>query len=312
MNANQRRIEASPIVQGVAEEISYRFDTTRWGGSPASPTIILLDGAGIDVTAEVTSGGTTTDGNDIETPAILNLTKGVYKLLIQFISGGNKVEAWSDLWAQDIGTTTTPPHGYCTVEALKHDLDIDQGDMKDDAKLIGVILAVSQSIESNPIRNLGGTGRRFYLATETRTFEAYSPHTVRIDDLRAITSLMTDDTGNRTYPTTWASTDYDMWPDNAAQDDQPYTRIVTTPNGLYSFPSYSQGVKIVGQFGYSSSTPPLIEAACRLQCERLFKRKDAPFGVAGSAEMGQLMVLPKLDPDVAGMIAPFRRNKRWV
>jgi hypothetical protein len=44
---------------------------------------------------------------------------------------------------------------------------------------------------------------------------------------------------------------------------------------------------------------------------RLYKRKDAPFGVVGStsAEMGQLMVIPKLDPDVKFLLDAYK--KQW-
>lgn len=45
--------------------------------------------------------------------------------------------------------------------------------------------------------------------------------------------------------------------------------------------------------------PGPVELACLIQASRWFKRKDAPFGIAGSPELGsELRLLSKLDPDV--------------
>ena len=52
--------------------------------------------------------------------------------------------------------------------------------------------------------------------------------------------------------------------------------------------------------------PLTIASACRLQAARLAKRRDAPFGIAGSAEFGsELRLLSSLDPDVRILCAPF-------
>jgi hypothetical protein len=50
---------------------------------------------------------------------------------------------------------------------------------------------------------------------------------------------------------------------------------------------------------------PIVAEACLIQAARIFRRKDAIFGVTGSAEMGQQLVIPKLDPDVALMLDGF-------
>lgn len=48
-----------------------------------------------------------------------------------------------------------------------------------------------------------------------------------------------------------------------------------------------------------SPVPKPVSIATKLQASRWYKRRDAPFGVAGSPELGsELRLLPKLDPDV--------------
>ena len=130
-----------------------------------------------------------------------------------------------------------------------------------------------------------------------------------VEDLLTVTTLKTDADGDRTYESTWATTDYDLEPYNAprASPARPYTRIVTAPNGVYTFPSIRKGIEIAGSWGFLATTPPAVKEACLLQCVRLFMRKDTPFGVTGSAEMGHLSVIPKLDPDVKLLLDPFKK-----
>ena len=157
--------------------------------------------------------------------------------------------------------------------------------------------------------NDGYCGRRFYPVTETNHFTRTTPYIVLVEDLLTVTTLKTDADGDRTYESTWAATDYDLEPYNAARlsPARPYTRIVTAPNGVHTFPNMRRGIEIAGSWGFSATTPPAVKEACLLQCERLFLRKDTPFGVTGSAEMGHMTVIPKLDPDVKLLLDPFKK-----
>ena len=193
-----------------------------------------------------------------------------------------------------------PTNGYCTLAELCTFARV--SGTADDDMLVAAINAVSRWIDEY-------TGRRFWKdgADTTRYYTAEFADLLFIDDLSAaLTALYTDEDGDRTYERTWAATDYDLQPDNAAADGKPYTQIATTPDGNYSFPSGAKGVKITGKFGWPS-VPTMIKQATLTQAERVFKRRDAPFGVVGSAEMGQIAVVPKLDPDVQAMIVPFIR-----
>jgi hypothetical protein len=196
----------------------------------------------------------------------------------------------------------TITNGYCTLVDLKARLGIPASDTSDDSALESVITAVSRWIDKQ-------TRRRFYTTTsdETRYYTAVDPDLlVPGDDIVSITTLATDDNGDRVYETTWGSADYDLEPYNAAVDGEPYQRISIAPNGNCSFPTTRKGVKIVGKFGYAS-IPAAITEACILASEKYWKRsREAPLGLAGSPEIGQVVV-PAKDRAIFDLLQPFEK-----
>ena len=175
------------------------------------------------------------------------------------------------------------------------------GDYFDDDTLENVIMAASRHIDDL-------THRWFYSDTQTRYYTPELPDLLYVDDLLTVTTLKTDEDGDGTYETTWtATTHYNLLPYNASTDGKPYTMIERAYNGSYSFPLLKRSVQLVGSFGYSATTPQAINEACLLMAARLFKRKDAPFGVIGSPDVGELRNIRIDDPDVARLLPPFVR-----
>lgn len=194
-------------------------------------------------------------------------------------------------------------NGYTTLAALKARASIE--DTRDDLTLETIITAVSRMIDNY-------CGRRFYAATETRYYTARDPYCLLVDDLLSVSALVTDEDGDRTYETTWASTDYDLYPDNAALEAQPepFWKILVAPEGNYTFPvGVRRGVKVTGSWGFASSTPPVVGEACLLQAARIFARREAPMGVLGAGEAGGTVRIAwsGLDPDVRRLLDPLRR-----
>jgi uncharacterized phiE125 gp8 family phage protein len=186
---------------------------------------------------------------------------------------------------------------YTTVVTLKARMGI--ADSADDAILGACIAAASRHVEDY-------TGRVYYATTATKYYRAETEDVLFVDDLLSVSAMATDD-GNRTYPHTWSATDYDLEPDNST----PYQRIRIAPTGTKSWPiGLAKGVRIIGSWGYSTKAPSAIEEAVLLLASRLFKRKDAPFGVAGTVEAGTI-ALPRIDPDVRMLLEPFRRVEMW-
>jgi len=175
-------------------------------------------------------------------------------------------------------------------------------DPSDDDVLERCIQSASREIDNY-------TERRFYTVEETRYYTPKEWDVLFIDDLVSITSLKTDDDGDRVYEDTWAATDYDLMPFNAQLESipKPYTWIQVTPEGDYSFPTnVEKGVEITGAFGYSSTTPDPINQACVLRAIWLHKRKDAVFGVAGMSGMGSIVLRIEHDPDLKMLLDPFK------
>jgi len=194
-------------------------------------------------------------------------------------------------------------NGYCTLAEIRGEIGItDATDNTDDTRLERAVVAASRAIDNE-------CGRRFYLdsAATARYFTAKESDYLRVDDIGTATGLIvaTDSAGARTYADTWASTDYDAEPYNALADGWPITALQVTPQGSYSFPTLRKACKITAKWGWPS-VPADIKTAAMIEAIRLYKRKDAPFGIMGSMETG-LLTLPKLDPDVKLLIMPYRK-----
>lgn len=135
------------------------------------------------------------------------------------------------------------PNLYSTSAKIKNRLAIP--DTLDDAAILAALETVSREIDRY-------CGRRFYVEQRTRYYGAPSGGCLRVDDLLAVTTLKTDPNGARTYPDSWATTDYDLDPPNAPLESppEPYTRIHLVPLGTYRFPSGGRSIQITGKWGY--------------------------------------------------------------
>jgi hypothetical protein len=66
-------------------------------------------------------------------------------------------------------------------------------------------------------------------------------------------------------------------------------------------------LQVTAKFGWSA-VPVDVEEACLLKAASLFKRKDAPFGVAGFGEFGVVRI--RRDSDVGELLNPYVRYAR--
>lgn len=196
-------------------------------------------------------------------------------------------------------------NGYTTLAQLKAKL-LPEGATftTNDSMLENIVEAVSRWIDAY-------CGRIFYTtSSETRVYTPITATLVVTDDIATITSVKID-TGSRAYGTTLASTDYDTLPYNTAATVTPIMGLAITPNGTQRFyPAISKSVQIVGTFGVPAACTWLeqVREACEIQCARIYKRKDSPFGVTGTGALGQVSVLEGLDADVKALLDyPLRR-----
>lgn len=208
----------------------------------------------------------------------------------------------------------TITNGYVSSEELKAFVGI--YDAIDDATAEAVVSTVSRSIDDF-------TRRRFY-ADETASARIYRAHDatrLEIDDISSTSGLIvkTDDDDDGVYETTWAlDADFQLEPLNAPSKNLPYNELIVVGSKL--FPTNEQRtymlraralrarVQVTAKWGWASVPDPVVYA-CRLQCSRLFNRKNAPFGIADLASLngGGMQLRDRLDPDVELLLRPYRR-----
>lgn len=180
------------------------------------------------------------------------------------------------------------PNLYATVAELKASVAI--GDVADDNDIELALESASRMIDDY-------AGRHFYLEVGLTTRYYVSEHDlVIVDDVQA-GALVAFGTADTPYTADRVTT---MYPLNSAAEGRPYTQIRGSIRA-------GELVSVTGDHGWLA-VPPAIRQATRIQAARLFQRRNAPFGITGSPEMGQMRLLNRLDPDVEMLVAPFVRH----
>lgn len=205
---------------------------------------------------------------------------------------------------------------YCTDEELKDWLRI--GDAVDDTLLAVAITTASRNVDAYCGRQFGqiSTAADRYYTWDGATVDCRDA--LWIDDLYVTTDLVvaidTDGDGD-TDVTVVNGTDFDLWPYNAAADSVPWTRLVLrSANTAGRFNRYARGVKVTGRFGWAA-VPTAVKQATVILAAELFARRNAPFGVAGSPEIGsEMRLLAKVDPDAINALRRYVRGMPggWV
>ena len=199
---------------------------------------------------------------------------------------------------------------YISTEELAAYLRI--GDADDDVELALDISAASRAVD------VAAGGRQFGKTDglETRTYPVRWTQSIAmwiadIDDLMILDGLVVQ--ASTTILTAAqpgsgvTSGQYYLEPFNAAQLGRPYEGMNV---GFASIPPIGYGERIISvtaQWGWPK-VPDTIKLATRLQAARFAIRRQAPFGVAGSPQMGsELRLLAKADPDVEVAVRRYKR-----
>jgi hypothetical protein len=198
-------------------------------------------------------------------------------------------------------------NGYCTLAEFKA-CNVSSGntyptDTADDAVLEDIIEAASRFWD-------GETCRYFYKNSvdEIRYFKAMD-NEIKVGDLVSITTLETDD-GLRTYPYSWAATDYDLQPDNAVLNGRPYNKIIMSPITTQSMPNgIIKGVKITGVFGWPS-VPDIIKSATLMLSKAIADRRYGENTTSDTViTSGGVVISPQDVPGICWkMVSPFRKR----
>lgn len=189
---------------------------------------------------------------------------------------------------------------YVTTAELKAFRRI--SDSVDDTQLALAIAAASRAIDVYTNRQFGLVDEpeaRLYTAEWDRFRRRW---VIPIDDLMTVTGgTVTTDAGDISVY------NGDLRPFNATLDGIPYTSLVVSPDSAIQ-PTGTEGeVTFTATWGWTA-VPDAVTLATLLQANRIASRRDSPYGVAGSPDLGsELRLLERLDPDVAVSLNPFRR-----
>lgn len=195
-------------------------------------------------------------------------------------------------------------NGYCTVKEVQAQL----GDT--DGKLSVPLLEQAITATSRAIDKY--CGRRFWQdeTVKVRVYPSADPWSVAVDDISTATGLIvaTDTGHDGGYATVWDADGYQLEPLNADADGGAYAWTQVAAVGSLRFPCgrYAHrrrpAVQVTARFGWSAIPDDVNEAAI-LKAVSLFRRKDAPFGVAGFGDFGAVRI--RRDPDVEALLAPY-------
>jgi len=168
-------------------------------------------------------------------------------------------------------------------------------DFDDNTQLDLACTAASRAVDRACNRQFGLVASAEARTYSTRWDRRFGYYVVEHDDLMTTTGLaIVDDNG-----TAISTSDITKYPRNADKVGRPweyFTVATATPE-----------VTVTAKWGWTS-VPNAIGQATLIQASRFFKRRESPFGVAGSPDLGsELRLLAKVDPDVAVILGPYYR-----
>lgn len=188
---------------------------------------------------------------------------------------------------------------YASLATLKLHLGIDPTDTTRDDLLNQALSAASRSIDET-------CGRRFYLDASASA-RTYNPRgrvlrdgceeRLLVDDIGSMTGLVVETGAGGSFT---ATTDYETAPDNAIVRGRPITGMLLTAG---TWGAGTTRVRVTARWGWPTVPDGVVEAT-KIQASRLYKRKDSPEGVTGSAEWG-VVRLSRRDPDVWALIEHY-------
>lgn len=196
---------------------------------------------------------------------------------------------------------------YLTLDQLKSYIKDDT--LRDSDSLQDALDAAQQAINEACDRYFTQDA-----AVSARFFNPQNWYACAVDDISTTTGLLVAvDTGyDGTYAQSWTlNTDYFTEPLNpsASGITKPIRALHATLSNTYFpqlyYPYQRPTVKVTAKWGWAA-VPPAISQATKVLAAELYKLADAPLGVAGYGEYGQIRV--RENPKVRALIQPYMIN----
>lgn len=172
-------------------------------------------------------------------------------------------------------------------------------DDADDHWLALAVSAASRTLDRHCRRQFGRTDAVEERRYRIRYNRAQGVWVADVDDLMSTADLTLNGV---------ALADPELYPLNASAEQQPWTQLRIPDDVRYGLDR--PYVDVAERWGWLA-IPETVEMATAIQAGRVFKRRDALFGVAGSPDAGsEVRLLARLDPDVAVMVGVLCRKTR--
>lgn len=192
---------------------------------------------------------------------------------------------------------------YTTTALVKQELAIDPSDTTEDTLIIDKVIAASRMIDTH-------CGRRFFVDSGTsariinprgRVVCGDDGERLLVADISTTTGLVVE-VGSASTSWTDISSSIEAEPTDALDLDpaEPITSLLY----LYGYFTSYRRARVTAAWGWPA-VPADIAEATLIQALRLYKRKDSPEGVLGSAEWGGVVRMSRWDPDALTLISPF-------
>lgn len=152
-------------------------------------------------------------------------------------------------------------------------------------------------------------GRSFTVAAASATARVFAPNERRVlvedgemlivDDIGSLTDLAVETGSGGSFSAVAAST-WEAWPLGALTRGWPVSALLALGG---RWPLGTGRVRVTARWGWPA-VPADVAQAALLLATRLYRRKDSPEGVIGSADFGLVRVTNR-DPDVRALLEPF-------
>lgn len=187
---------------------------------------------------------------------------------------------------------------YITLSEMKAFLR--DGETIDDVQIGVAITAASRAIDRHTNRQFGvvaAAEERLYTGRYDRRRCRW---VVEVDDFQSTTNLAVEVDGE-------TGATYTKEPVNAAVKGRPWTTLAFDSDSPVVPTGAEHEVAVTALWGWTAVPVP-VKQATYLQASRFLNRRDSPYGIAGSPDVGsEMRLLARLDPDVSVSLGPFIR-----
>lgn len=291
-------VEESPPPMAVGEAKAFTIDYTDLGTPAAAGTVIALDAAGVDKSADVLSGAASLAGNIVTLRLFTPASAQVYRLVNTVTISGNTVKGVVDVRVISLTPASGITNGYTTRQEVLDLLRAESTDVLDDAVVDALITQASRWIDRH-------TGRTFYARTETRYFDVPDSRLLFFDDdLISVTTLTNGDA------TVLTTADYFLLPRN--ETPKFAAKLKESSSYVWEWDSNNdrEGViSIAGSWGYSATCPADVEQACQLICVNMYRNRFGP-NITGAATLtaaGVVITPQDIPASAVALLSAYRR-----